>query len=92
MPDAMKVGGVTGWLRVAALAHAHGLPVSSHLWPEVSARLLCCTPTAHWLEYSDMWNPILTDPLAVADGMAVAGDEPGSGLDWDEDAVRRYAV
>src|SRR5262249_595184 len=52
MPDVMKIGGVTGWLRAAALAHAHGIRVSSHLWPEVSARLLCCTPTAHWLEGS----------------------------------------
>jgi mandelate racemase len=59
MPDVMKIGGVTGWLRAAALAHARGIPVSSHLWPELSARLLCCTPTAHWLEYTDWWNPIL---------------------------------
>jgi hypothetical protein len=45
----MKIGGVTGWLRAAALAHARGTTLSSHLWPELSARLLCCTPTAHWL-------------------------------------------
>ena len=40
MPDAMKIGGVTGWLRAAALAESAGLPVSSHLFPEVSAHLL----------------------------------------------------
>lgn len=40
MPDVMKIGGVTGWLRGAAIAHAHGVRVSSHLWPELSARLL----------------------------------------------------
>ena len=40
MPDVMKIGGVTGWLRGAALADAHGLRVSSHLWPEMSAHLL----------------------------------------------------
>ena len=49
MPDVMKIGGVSGWLRAAALAHAKGIRVSNHLWPEISARLLCCTPTAHWL-------------------------------------------
>src|SRR5262249_39959009 len=37
MPDVMKIGGVTGWLRAAALAQANGLLVSSHLWPELSA-------------------------------------------------------
>ena len=53
MPDVMKIGGVTGWMRAAGLAHAHALPVSSHLWPELSAHLLSVTPSAHWLEYAD---------------------------------------
>jgi mandelate racemase len=92
MPDVMKIGGVTGWLRAAALAQARGIPVSSHLWPEVSAQLLCCTPTAHWLEYADWWNPILAQPLRVENGLAIVDDVPGSGVDWNEDAVRRFAT
>lgn len=92
MPDAMKIGGVTGWTRAAALAAAHGVPVSSHLWPELSARLLCVTPTAHWLEYVDWWNPILRDPLPLRDGMALVEPAPGSGVEWDEQAVARLAV
>jgi mandelate racemase len=92
MPDVMKIGGVTGWMRAAALAQVHGLPVSSHLWPELSVRLLACTPTAHWLEYADWWNPILAQPLHVENGTAVADDSPGSGIEWDEDAVRRFAM
>ena len=62
MPDVMKIGGVTGWLRAAALRRRKGIRVSNHLWPEVSAQLLCVTPTAHWLEYADWWNPILRNP------------------------------
>ena len=92
MPDVMKIGGVTGWQRAAALAEAHALPMSNHLWPELSARLLCCTPTAHWLEYSDWWNPVLAEPLRVVDGLAVIDDTPGSGLAWDEAAVARFAA
>lgn len=92
MPDVMKIGGVTGWLRAAALAQAQGIPVSSHLWPEVSARLLCCTPTAHWLEYADWWNPILVEPLRVEHGVALLDDTPGSGLEWNEDALERFAA
>jgi mandelate racemase len=92
MPDVMKIGGVTGWLRAATLAHAKGLRMSNHLWPEISARLLCCTPTAHWLEYSDWWNPILADPLSVENGMAIVSDAIGSGVDWNEDAVGRFAA
>lgn len=92
MPDVMKIGGVTGWLRAATLAHAKGIPVSNHLWPEISARLLCCTPTAHWLEYADWWNPILVEPLRVENGMAIVGETIGTGVDWNEDAVRRFAA
>ena len=92
MPDVMKMGGVTGWLRAAALAQAHGLAVSSHLWPELSARLLCCTPTAHWLEYADWWNPILAEPLRVEKGLAIVDDALGTGVAWNEDAVGRFAA
>ena len=92
MPDVMKIGGVTGWLRAAALANAKGLPMSNHLWPEISAQLLCCTPTAHWLEYSDWWNPILMEPLRVENGLVVINHAMGSGVNWNEDAICRFAA
>lgn len=90
MPDVMKGGGVTGWQRIAAMAHVHGVPVSSHLWPEISSQLLCATPTAHWLEYADWWNPILQHPLQIRDGIAVVDGVIGSGIAFDEAAVARY--
>ena len=92
MPDVMKIGGVTGWLRAAALAQAKGLRVSNHLWPEISARLLCCTPTAHWLEYADWWNPVLAEPLQIENGMALVSEAAGTGVEWNEDAVHRFAA
>jgi mandelate racemase len=92
MPDVMKIGGVTGWLRAASLAQSHKIPLSSHLWPELSARLLSCTPTAHWLEYADWWNPILEQPLEVVDGIALTDERVGSGIDWNEAAVKKYQV
>ncbi len=92
MADAMNIGGVTGWLRAAALAEAAGLPLSSHLFPEISAHLLAVSPTSHWLEYVDWANPILEEPLSVKDGHASVPDTPGIGITWDEEAVRRYSV
>jgi mandelate racemase len=89
MLDVMKVGGVTGWLRASALAQGKGLRVSSHLWPEISAQLLCVTPTAYWLEYADWWNPITSEPLQVKDGMADVSGAIGTGLDWDEKAIEQ---
>jgi len=92
MVDAMKIGGVTGWLRAAALAETSGLPLSSHLFPEISAHLLAVTPTSHWLEYVDWANPILEEPLEIENGYATVADAPGIGISWDRDAVRRYSV
>jgi mandelate racemase len=92
MPDVMKIGGVTGWLRAASLAQTRGIRLSNHLWPEISAQLLCATPTAHWLEYADWWNPIIAEPLDVQNGMADVAGAMGTGVAWNESAVERYAV
>ena len=92
MPDAMKVGGVTGWLRAAALTQAAGIPTSTHLFPEVSAHLLAVTPTADWVEYVDWAGPVLSEPLAIAAGQVTASDRPGLGLEWNEPAVTRFAA
>jgi len=91
MPDLERIGGVSGWLRAAAIADAAGLPMSTHLFPEVSAHLMCVTPTAHWLEYVDWANPILQQPLVIVAGQAVLRNEPGSGIQWDEAQVKKYA-
>src|ERR1700730_4583768 len=45
----MRIGGVTGWLRAAAIAGAAGVEVSTHLYPEVAGHLMRVTETAHWL-------------------------------------------
>ena len=92
MPDVQRIGGVSGWLRAATLAEAHDLPLSSHLFPEVSVHLLAASPTVHWLEYVDWVNPVVCDPLVVSDGRAQVPDRPGVGLEWDETAVSRYQV
>jgi mandelate racemase len=92
MPDAQRIGGVTGWMRAAALAQGAGCEMSSHLFPEISAHLLAVTPTRHWLEYVDWANAILAEPLRVRDGEVAAPSTPGAGIRWDEAAVARYAA
>jgi mandelate racemase len=91
MPDIMKIGGVTGWLRAAPLAEAASLPISSHIFVEASAHVLPVTPTALYLEYLDSAGAILKTPLEVVDG-AVTARGPGLGMEWDEAAVARYAA
>jgi mandelate racemase len=92
MPDLERIGGVTGWLRAAALAATHRIAMSSHLFPEVSAHLLAATPTAHFLEYMDWADRILAQPLEIVDGCAVVPQRPGNGLTWDAKAVEKYRI
>ena len=92
MPDLERIGGVTGWMRAAALAQGAGLEMSSHLFPEASCHLLAATPTCHWLEYVDWADAVLKDPLQGEDGFARVADRPGIGIAWDEKAVKKHLI
>ena len=92
MPDVQKIGGVTGWMKAAALAEAANLPVSSHVFVEPSAHLLAVTPTGHWLEFMDKAGPLLQEPVTVAQDGTVTARGPGLGMEWDESAVLRAAA
>jgi mandelate racemase len=90
MPDFMRIGGVTGWLRAAAIAGAAGIPMSTHLYPELAAHVMRVTETAHWLEWQDWADPILQKPYEIRDGLLHIPDVPGLGLEWNEDAVAAH--
>jgi mandelate racemase len=90
MPDLMRIGGVSGWLRAVPVAAAAGIQVSTHLYPEVAAHLMRVTETAHWLEWQDWANPILKEPFVVKNSQFDIPNRPGIGIEWDEAAVARY--
>jgi mandelate racemase len=90
MPDLMRIGGVTGWMRAAAIAGAAGYPMSSHLYPEVSAHLLRATESADWLEWRDWGNPIIAEPFQVVNGEVEIPNRPGNGIEWNEAMVAKY--
>jgi len=92
MPDFMRIGGVTGWMRAAAIAGTAGIPVSTHLYPEVAAHMMRVTETAHWLEWQDWADPILQRPYEIKDGLLHIPDVPGVGLEWNEEAVEAHLV
>lgn len=91
MPDMMRIGGVSGWLRAAAIAGAAGIPMSTHLYPEIAAHLMRVTDTAHWLEWQDWADPILQEPFRLEHGQLMVPDRPGQGIAWDEKAVAKYS-
>ena len=76
MPDLLRIGGVTGWMRLARVAEARAVPFSSHLSPDFSAHVLAATPTRHWLEFMDWGQDLLVDPLRAGEGLHHAARHP----------------
>src|SRR5262249_24835769 len=92
MPDLERIGGVSGWQPVAALAATPRIALSAHPYPQVSAARPAATPTCHFLEYVDWADKIVQEPLRVVDGFAVVPSRPGNGLTWNEKAVEKYRI
>ncbi|MBV9228825.1 MAG: mandelate racemase/muconate lactonizing enzyme family protein [Chloroflexi bacterium] len=90
MPDLERVGGVTGWMRTAALAEAWNLPICSHLFPEMSVHLLAASPTACFLEHMPWGGSLFQEQLELVDGKIRVPNRPGYGFSWDEGAVRHF--
>ena len=85
-PDLTNCGGVTAWMKIAHLAEAHALPVTSHGVHDLHVSLLAAVPNASFLEFHGFGlDSFLTDPLEVSRGYATASDRPGHGvtLRWD---------
>lgn len=92
MVDLMRIGGVTGWLRSAAVAAAAEVPLSNHLYPEMSAHLLRVSDSAHWLEWLDWAIPVLAEPFVLDSGNLIIPDKPGTGIEWDEQYIAAHLV
>jgi len=90
--DLARVGGITPWRKIAALAQAHNIPVCGHVVPEVHVHLLAAVPNGHMVEYMPRSRAILQAMPELKDGHLIAPDAPGLGLTLDEAAVQRYRV
>jgi L-alanine-DL-glutamate epimerase-like enolase superfamily enzyme len=94
-PDASNIGGITGWLKVANLAQAYNLPVSSHGMQELHVSLMSAVPNQGWMEvHSFPIDEYTMRPLAphIQDGRASAPDTPGTGVEFDFEKLRPYRV
>jgi L-alanine-DL-glutamate epimerase-like enolase superfamily enzyme len=90
-PDASNCGGVTGWLRAAALFGPSGIPVCSHGMQELHVGLVSGFPSDGWVEaHSFDIDQYTTRPLVLEDGRAIASDEPGTGVTFDWQRLEPY--
>ncbi len=88
MADLQRAGGVTGWLRIAALADAAGLPLSSHILPEFNVHLVASAPTGAWLEYLPWAEDLCLDRMELVDGHYALPERAGFGVRLDEERIR----
>ena len=91
MIDLLRAGGITTWMKIAALAEAFNLPVVTHLLPEIHMHLLGAIPNGLTVEYMP-WSFRLFEqvPLPV-DGSLTMSPEAGLGLKLDYKALEHFA-
>jgi len=92
-PDVSNIGGITNWMRVAKLAYAHNLCVTSHGVHEIHLHLLAAIPNASFLEvHSFGLERFMENPPELIDGVMRASNDPGHGVAFDHDALRQFEV
>jgi L-talarate/galactarate dehydratase len=91
-PDVTRLGGLTSFLKVAALAEQHHRPVAPHLLPEVAVHLACGLPQVTMVEYMPWHAALWRDPPRIVDGRLRPSSAPGLGLELDADAVARFRI
>ena len=92
MIDQLRVGGITEWRKVAAMAEAFNLPVVSHLVPEIHIQLMGSIPNGLTVEYMPWTLKLFEETPKFIDGCLEVPDKPGLGLKFSDDAFKQYAV
>ncbi len=92
MPDLERVGGVSEFVKVAHMAQAHDVPVSSHLFSEMSLQILGALSNALYLEHMPWFAPLYNEAIEITDGMALVPERPGWGFTFAPKAVERYRI
>ena len=92
-PDVSNIGGISNWMRVANLAYAHNLPVTSHGVHELHLHLLAAVPNASFLEvHSFGLERFISNPPALSEGSMRAPDRPGHGVEFDWDRLSEFEL
>jgi L-alanine-DL-glutamate epimerase-like enolase superfamily enzyme len=91
MIDLNRVGGISNWMKVAAMAEAFNLPVVSHLFPEIHVHLISAIPNGLTVEYMPWSFKLFEEVPAPANGELTVPTKPGLGLEFSRE-IERYVV
>ncbi|MFM9107247.1 MAG: mandelate racemase/muconate lactonizing enzyme family protein [Chloroflexota bacterium] len=87
--DVARIGGITPWLKTAHLAEAFNVKVAPHFLMELHVSLAAAVPNSLYVEHIPQLDEVITTPMTVANGCAVAPMEPGLGIAWDREKLDR---
>ena len=96
-PDALVMGGITEFMKVAALAQAHDLPVAPHGKQDIHVHLVAAIPNGLTVEYyrgstDPMWDKMFKQPLMLDGGVLHPPDRPGFGIELNEEALAPHRM
>lgn len=91
-PNACRVGGISQWRRVAGAADAFGTRVAPHFLAELHVQLACTIPNSLVIEYFPGLVGLLKEPPRVADGFIYPRTQPGIGMEFPDDLVKKFRV
>ncbi|MCH7801630.1 MAG: mandelate racemase/muconate lactonizing enzyme family protein, partial [Chloroflexi bacterium] len=92
MADLLRAGGLTGWMKIAHMAEGYNLPIVSHLATEVMSHAVAAVPNGLTIEHMPWTFGMFTEEPKIENGMIVLSDKPGLGIEFDEEALDRYAA
>lgn len=91
-PDLTRVGGLTEWLKIAALADSHHRQISPHLMPEVMVHLACGLPNVGAVELMPWFYPAFTETPTIKQGRMIPPSRPGLGLEPQPEVIAKYRL
>ena len=87
-PDAPRVGGITPFLQIMALADFKGRMLAPHFAMEIHLHLAAAYAHEPWLEHFEWLGPMFNEQMQLKDGRMWVSDRPGLGFSLSEQARR----
>ncbi len=90
-PDAPRIGGISEFLRLSALAYTAGLMLAPHFSMEIHSHLATTYPLEPWVEHFDWLDPLFNEHMEIRDGRMIVSDRPGLGV-TPSDQLRAWTI
>lgn len=92
MPDLIRVGGITEFLKVAHIAEAYGISITPHLFPEESMHLVASVPNSTYVEDMPWFSILYNEKIEVKNGFMILPKRPGFGFTFNHDIIESYRI